>query len=95
MRSILLTSGTTVAGMLPLIYNSDASQGRDIWHNLALSSIGGLTSSTILILSAIPALYWIFTRFGWTLARVWGAISRWWTRLRGKSVPASLEPENG
>ncbi len=94
MRSILLTSGTTVAGMLPLIYNSDSSQGRDIWHNLALSSIGGLTSSTILILSAIPALYWAFTRFGWTLARARRAIGRWWNKLRGRSVPVPLEPGN-
>jgi hydrophobic/amphiphilic exporter-1 (mainly G- bacteria), HAE1 family len=91
MRSILLTSGTTVAGMLPLIYNSDPSEGHDIWHNLALSSIGGLTSSTILILSAVPALYWIFTRFGWSLARFWRFITRWWDRLRGRTVPHPAE----
>ncbi|PID80448.1 hypothetical protein CSB20_07450, partial [bacterium DOLZORAL124_64_63] len=42
MRSILLTSGTTVAGMIPLIYNANPSEGNDIWNNLALSSVGGL-----------------------------------------------------
>jgi multidrug efflux pump subunit AcrB len=68
MRSILLTSGTTVAGLLPLIYNADPSQGKDIWENLALASIGGLTSSTVLLLSALPALYWISTRIGWAIA---------------------------
>jgi HAE1 family hydrophobic/amphiphilic exporter-1 len=69
MRSILLTSGTTIAGLLPLLYKKDASAGKDIWENLALSSIGGLGSSTVLILMAIPALYWMFTRWGWGLAR--------------------------
>ncbi len=79
MRSILLTSGTTIAGMLPLLYKQDLSGGKDIWENLALSSIGGLTSSTVLILSAIPALYWICTRWGWGLARAWR-----WARTRGR-----------
>jgi HAE1 family hydrophobic/amphiphilic exporter-1 len=69
MRSILLTSGTTIAGLLPLLYKHDTSGGKDIWENLALSSIGGLTSSTVLILSAIPAMYWIFTRWGWGIRR--------------------------
>jgi len=78
MRSILLTSGTTIAGLLPLLYKKDASAGKDIWENLALSSIGGLGSSTVLILMAIPALYWMFTRWGWGLAR----FGRW-VRRRG------------
>jgi len=80
MRSILLTSGTTIAGLLPLLYKHDTTGGKDIWENLALSSIGGLTSSTVLILSAIPALYWITTRWGWGLAR----LGRWiGTRRQG------------
>ena len=79
MRSILLTSGTTIAGLLPLLYKHEAAQGKDIWENLALSSIGGLTSSTVLILSAIPALYWITTRWGWGFAR----FGRWLKHKRG------------
>ncbi len=80
MRSILLTSGTTIAGLIPLLIKiTDTTEGKDIWENLALSSIGGLASSTILILSAIPATYWIMTRFGWALARGW-------TRLRRRAV---------
>jgi len=70
MRSILLTSGTTIAGLLPLLYKKDASAGKDIWENLALSSIGGLGSSTVLILMGLPALYWMFTNWGWSLARL-------------------------
>ena len=88
MRSILLTSGTTIAGLLPLLYKHDDTQGKDIWENLALSSIGGLTSSTVLILSAMPALYWITTRWGWGFAR----LGRW-MKMRGrKAVDTPPEP---
>ena len=92
MRSILLTSGTTIAGLLPLLVKiADTTEGKDIWENLALSSIGGLASSTILILSAIPAMYWIMTRFGWVLARLWH-------RIRGtatKSAPPIVQEVPG
>jgi multidrug efflux pump subunit AcrB len=87
MRSILLTSGTTIAGLLPLLYKKDPTAGKDIWENLALSSIGGLGSSTVLILMGIPAMYWIFTRWGWGLAR----FGRW-TRRRGGARTAGPGP---
>jgi HAE1 family hydrophobic/amphiphilic exporter-1 len=89
LRSILLTSGTTVAGLLPLLIKiTDTTTGKDIWENLALSSIGGLISSTILIVSAIPAVYWIVSRLGWASARLWA-------RIRKRAVPdsGSLAPE--
>jgi len=91
MRSILLASGTTIAGLLPLLYQVEevgGGSGKDIWENLALASVGGLASSTVLILMAMPALYWMFTRFGWSLARL-GA------RIRGKlpePTPELTEP---
>ncbi|MBM3319032.1 MAG: efflux RND transporter permease subunit [Candidatus Eisenbacteria bacterium] len=81
LRSILLTSGTTIAGLLPLLVrltDEGAGSGRDIWENLALTSIGGLISSTLLILGALPALYFVFARLGWALARLAA-------RLRGRS----------
>lgn len=73
LRSILLTSGTTIAGLLPLLIQirERTQQGRDIWENLALSSIGGLVSSTVLLVAAMPALYWVFTRLGWVILRLW------------------------
>ncbi|MFH1843579.1 MAG: efflux RND transporter permease subunit [bacterium] len=77
LRSILLTSGTTIAGLLPLLIKiTDSSEGKDIWENLALSSIGGLASSTVLIISAVPAVYYIMTRFGWAYNRLWARIRR-------------------
>lgn len=83
LRSVLLTTGTTIAGLLPLLYKHDASAGKDIWENLALSSIGGLGASTVLLLGCLPALYWIFTRWGWGLAR---AGQRWSARRRAPSA---------
>ncbi|HOX25693.1 MAG TPA: efflux RND transporter permease subunit [Candidatus Krumholzibacteria bacterium] len=90
LRSILLATGTTVAGLLPLLYQVEKvgnQGGKDIWENLALATIGGVTSSTILILMVMPALYWVFTRLGWSLIRL---------RHRGarRSAPAggALEP---
>jgi HAE1 family hydrophobic/amphiphilic exporter-1 len=75
LRSILLTSGTTVAGLLPLLVRiTETTQGKDIWENLALSSIGGLVSSTVLILCGLPALYWIGTRCGWWFAAIWAKL---------------------
>ncbi|MCU0612872.1 MAG: efflux RND transporter permease subunit [Candidatus Eisenbacteria bacterium] len=77
MRSILLTSGTTIAGLLPLLIRlTEQTQGKDIWENLALSSIGGLVSSTVLILVTFPALYWIGVRAGWGIRGLWHRLIR-------------------
>jgi len=79
MRSILLASGTTIAGLMPLLFEVEKtgnSGGKDIWENLALATIGGLASSTVLILMAVPALYWVFTRLGWALARLAARLRR-------------------
>ncbi len=84
LRSILLTSGTTIAGLLPLLIRlSEARQGRDIWENLALSSIGGLISSTLLILATLPCLYWAFTRLGWRLMETPAQLQAWWRAAPG------------
>jgi HAE1 family hydrophobic/amphiphilic exporter-1 len=86
LRSILLTSGTTIAGLLPLLIKLTDAEGKDIWENLALSSIGGLASSTVLIVSAIPALYWILCRWGWGFALLW-------ERIRGRRPAPSAPAE--
>ncbi len=65
LRPILITSTTTILGMLPFVL-IQTERGRDIWSTLALSSVGGLTSSTIFILLATPVFYLIGERF-----RVW------------------------
>lgn len=55
-RPILMTTLTTVFGLLPLVLFS-SSQDENIWNALALATIGGLISSTIFVLVAIPVAY--------------------------------------
>ncbi len=54
MRPILMTSLTTIFGLIPLIIKV---QEGSIWSTLALSTVGGLTSSTFLVLFITPVLY--------------------------------------
>jgi len=62
-RPILMTTTTTVLGLLPLVL---FSQGADanIWNALAYALIGGLLSSTLFVLTTTPALYYLFEG-GW------------------------------
>ncbi|MDP2480285.1 MAG: efflux RND transporter permease subunit [Candidatus Palauibacterales bacterium] len=61
-RPILMTTATTVLGLLPLVLFA-GSQDSNIWNALALATIGGLLSSTLFVLVAIPVAYqWIVAR---------------------------------
>jgi HAE1 family hydrophobic/amphiphilic exporter-1 len=93
LRSILLTSGTTIAGLLPLLIRiADTSEGKDIWENLALSSIGGLTSSTVLIISAIPTLYYVATRIAWSWLGSWAKLRKRAAGPAGRLQTDSSQP---
>jgi hydrophobic/amphiphilic exporter-1 (mainly G- bacteria), HAE1 family len=60
-RPILMTSLTTICGLLPLVLFSQSAD-QNIWNALAYALIGGLSSSTILVLTVTPALYLLFER---------------------------------
>jgi hydrophobic/amphiphilic exporter-1 (mainly G- bacteria), HAE1 family len=60
-RPILMTSFTTVFGLLPLVLFSEYADA-NIWNALGLALIGGLTSSTVLVLTVMPALYLLAER---------------------------------
>jgi len=62
-RPILMTTTTTVLGLLPLVLFSQGADAR-IWNALAYALIGGLLSSTIFVLTTTPALYFLFEG-GW------------------------------
>ncbi len=57
-RPILMTSATTIFGLLPLVVMSETADA-NIWNALGYSLIGGLTASTFLVLTVTPALYMI------------------------------------
>jgi len=57
-RPIFMTVATTIFGMLPLLLIGAEANKRQIWSSLALCTIGGLTSSTILVFVVLPVLYY-------------------------------------
>lgn len=58
LRPVLMTTLTTVLGMLPLALSN--SQGSEMWKSMAITVIGGLSVSTILTLVLIPTIYTLF-----------------------------------
>jgi HAE1 family hydrophobic/amphiphilic exporter-1 len=60
-RPILMTSFTTVLGLMPLVLFSEYADS-NIWNALGLALIGGLTSSTVFVLTITPALYFLVER---------------------------------
>jgi len=68
LRPIILTTTTTVAGMLPLVFSGDPSA--QAWRPLAVSFTFGLLFATLLTLFIIPVIYSMvdsfFGRFGMT-----------------------------
>jgi hydrophobic/amphiphilic exporter-1 (mainly G- bacteria), HAE1 family len=60
-RPILMTSTTTIVGLLPLVLFA-TSANENIWNALAYALIGGLASSTVLVLTVTPALYLLLER---------------------------------
>ena len=58
LRPILMTSLTTILGMLPLAAGQGV--GSEMWRPLGVSIIGGLTVSTIMTLVYVPSMFCIF-----------------------------------
>ena len=62
LRPVLMTSLTTILGMVPLAMGT--GEGSEIWQPMGIAVIGGLTFSTILTLVVIPVAYSIFGVIG-------------------------------
>jgi len=65
LRPILMTSLTTIFGLIPMALG--LGEGAEAYSSLAIAVIGGLTVSTILTLVFIPTLYFIFE--AWRIKR--------------------------
>ena len=62
LRPVLMTTATTVLGMIPMAIGG--GQGSEMWSPMAIAVIGGLSVSTILTLILIPTLYCVFAGTG-------------------------------
>ena len=58
LRPIWMTTSTTILGLVPMAF--DKSESANLWSPLAITVIGGLTSSTIMTLFLVPSMYLIF-----------------------------------
>lgn len=71
-RPILMTTATTILGLLPLVILGESADS-NIWNALGYALIGGLSTSTILVLTVTPALYLL--------------VERRWSRIDGLTPP--------
>ena len=62
-RPIAMTVGSTVCGLLPIMWSSGA--GSQVMKRIAAPMVGGIITASILTLVAIPAIYAIWK--GWEL----------------------------
>lgn len=59
-RPVLMTTITTILGVLPLIINSDSE--KNFWYSFSITTIGGLSASTFFVLTVLPVMYAFFER---------------------------------
>lgn len=67
LRPVLMTTLTTVLGMVPMAVGQ--GEGAEMWRPLGVAVIGGLTVSTVLTLILVPVLYCSFAGTGIKRAR--------------------------
>ncbi|MDP2904941.1 MAG: efflux RND transporter permease subunit [Candidatus Omnitrophota bacterium] len=58
LRPVLMTTITTLAGLLPLAVLK--TEGSETWQPLGITMIGGLTVSTLITMLFVPTLYTVF-----------------------------------
>jgi HAE1 family hydrophobic/amphiphilic exporter-1 len=62
LRPVLMTSATTILGMLPLAMS--AGSGSELWSPMGIAVIGGLIFSTFVTLIIVPVVYAVFAKRG-------------------------------
>ena len=67
LRPILITSGTTILGMIPMALST--SEGAEMRSPMALTVIGGLITATVLTLVIIPVVYSIVDRISYKTSK--------------------------
>ena len=62
LRPVLMTSATTILGMLPLAMSKGS--GSELWSPMGIAVIGGLVFSTFVTLLIVPVIYAVFAKRG-------------------------------
>jgi hydrophobic/amphiphilic exporter-1 (mainly G- bacteria), HAE1 family len=62
LRPVIMTSATTILGMLPLAMSTGS--GSELWSPMGVAVIGGLVFSTFVTLVLVPVVYAVFARHG-------------------------------
>ena len=62
LRPILMTTLTTVLGMIPLALGR--GEGAEMWNSLGMTVAWGLSVSTLITLVLIPIIYSLFADYG-------------------------------
>ena len=62
LRPVIMTSATTILGMLPLAMSKGS--GSELWSPMGVAVIGGLVFSTLVTLVLVPVVYAIFAKHG-------------------------------
>ncbi len=60
LRPVLMTTITTLVGLLPLAFSR--GEGSETWQPLGITMIGGLTVSTLITLLFVPTMYSVFEK---------------------------------
>jgi multidrug efflux pump subunit AcrB len=58
LRPVLMTTVTTLAGLLPLAFSR--GEGSETWRPLGMTMLGGLSVSTLITMLFVPTLYAVF-----------------------------------
>ncbi|MBG0859246.1 MAG: efflux RND transporter permease subunit [Bacteroidales bacterium] len=62
LRPVIMTSATTILGMLPLAMSKGS--GSELWSPMGIAVIGGLVFSTLVTLVLVPVVYAMFAKHG-------------------------------
>jgi HAE1 family hydrophobic/amphiphilic exporter-1 len=80
LRPIFMTTLTSILAFMPMAIG--IGQSSDLWAPLAITTMGGLISSTILTLIIIPNIFLVIDEFKQLIASLKAAIQALLTRLR-------------
>ena len=92
LRPVLMTTLTTILGMIPMAISQ--GQGAAMWRPLGVAVIGGLSVSTFMTLLVVPVLYCMFAGVGVKRQRRKYrrklALMEYWTENKDKHIRAKV-----